>query len=58
MQLKSTKLKLVLTGGRGSNQEISLFLDGENCSNFTLIQLMIYKFHKNLFLEFIKYSNM
>ena len=31
-------LKLCTTGGRGSNKEISLFLDSENCSNFRLIQ--------------------
>ena len=38
MQLKVTNLKLCTTGGRGSNKEISLFLDSENCSNFRLIQ--------------------
>ena len=38
MQLKVTNLKLCITGGRGSNKEISLFLDSENCSNFRLIQ--------------------
>ena len=38
MQLKFTNLKLCITGGRGSNKEISLFLDSENCSNFRLIQ--------------------
>ena len=29
--LKVTKLKLCISGGRGSNKEISLFLDCENC---------------------------
>ena len=29
MQLKVTKLKLFITGGRGSNQGISLFGNGE-----------------------------
>ena len=38
MQLKVTNLKLCITGGRGSNKEMSLFLDSENCSNFRLIQ--------------------
>ena len=38
MQLKVTNLKLCITGGRGSNKEISLFLDSESCSNFRLIQ--------------------
>ena len=38
MQLKFTNLKLCITGDRGSNKEISLFLDSENCSNFRLIQ--------------------
>ena len=38
MQLKFTNLKLCITGGRGSNKEISLFLDSENCSNFRQIQ--------------------
>ena len=38
MQLKVTNLKLCVTGGRGSNKEISLFLDSEKCSNFRLIQ--------------------
>ena len=38
MQLKVTNLKLCITGGRGSNKEISLFLDSENCSNFRLNQ--------------------
>ena len=38
MQLKVTNLRLCITGGRGSNKEISLFLDSENCSNFRLIQ--------------------
>ena len=40
MQLKVTNLKLCITGGRGrgSNKEISLFLDSENCSHFRLIQ--------------------
>ena len=38
MQLKFTNLKLCITGGRGSNKEISLFLDSENCSNVKLIQ--------------------
>ena len=38
MQLKVTNLKLCITGGRGSNKEISLFLDSEKCSNFRLIQ--------------------
>ena len=38
MQLKVTNLKLCITEGRGSNKEISLFPDSENCSNFRLIQ--------------------
>ena len=38
MQVKVTNLKLCITGGRGSNKEVSLFLDSENCSNFRLIQ--------------------
>ena len=38
MQLKFTNLKLCITEDRGSNKEISLFLDSENCSNFRLIQ--------------------
>ena len=38
MQLKVTNLKLCITGGRGSNKEISVFLDSEKCSNFRLIQ--------------------
>ena len=38
MQLKFTNLKLCITGDRGSNKEISFFLDSENCSNFRLIQ--------------------
>ena len=38
MQLNDTKLKLCIKGCRGSNQEISHVLDGDNCSNFTLIQ--------------------
>ena len=57
MQLKVTNLKLCITGGRGSNKEISLFLDSENCSNFRLIQhnndydiqVMTYKFKKYIF---------
>ena len=28
-------MKMCITGGRNSNQEISLFRDGETCSNFT-----------------------
>ena len=38
MQLNVTNLKLCITGGRGSNKEISFFLDSEKCSNFRLIQ--------------------
>ena len=39
MQLKVTNLISYIRGVRESNQEISLFLDVEYCSNFTLIHL-------------------
>ena len=54
MQLKFTNLKLCITGDRGSNKEISLFLDSENCSNFRLIQHnnnYDIQVQKNLFFE-------
>ena len=38
--VKKLQNKLCITGGRGSNQDIYLFLDSENCSNLTLIQLI------------------
>ena len=62
MQLKATNLKLCITGGRGSNKEISLFLDSENCSNFRLIQhnndydIQVQK--KSLFLNCLIYMYM
>ena len=51
MQLKVTKLKLRITGGRGSNKEISLFIKllKFHTDSPYVIMLMIYKFHKNLF---------
>ena len=37
-------LKLCFTGGRGSTQEIYLFRDGDNFSNFALIQTRVMMF--------------
>ena len=58
MQLKVTKSKLCITGGRGSDQVISLFLDGVNCSNFHWFSLCndVYNIqvHKNLFFSIQK----
>ena len=58
MQLNVTKLKLCIAGGRGSNQELSLFLLVENCSihadlAYELV-FMTYKFHRNLLFCFPK----
>ena len=57
MQLKVKKMKVCIAGGRGSNQVVFLFLDGENCSISHWMTLrtahlfIIHKFHLNLFLE-------
>ena len=40
----NTKLKLYITREGVSNQEISLFLDGEKYSNFTLILVYVMLF--------------
>ena len=63
MQLKVTNLKLCITGGRGRNKEISLFLDSENCSNFRLIlhnndyDIQVQK-NKSIFLNCLTYMYM
>ena len=45
---------LCIKGGRSNNEEITLFLEDEICSNFMLIQPLIYKFHNIDFLELPK----
>ena len=62
MQLKVTPLKVCIIGGRGSNKNIYLsrswkLLKFHTDSVYRMI-IIIYKFHKNHFIEFIEYLNM
>ena len=62
-QLKGYKIEIVHTGGRASNQELSLFLYSEKCSDFLIdsdyvLMFLVYKLYKNLFLYFLIYLNM
>ena len=54
MQLKVTNLKLCITGGRGSNKEISLFLDSENWIYFfELPYIHIYEYYVKMAVIFL-----
>ena len=62
-QLKGYKIEILHTGGRASNQELSLFLYSEKCSDFLIdsayvLMFLVYKLYKNLFLYFLICLNM